>query len=434
MIGQNKVHMPFLMVSDGQGKLFDISELYMLGMSLNRPVLPDMDEVIALPPGSNIFHLPDRIALGYDPKKDEIVEIERYRGRRVYPVAAFVAPAYTQLYRAAFIRQDENTVRLPLYAYTAAGWGAEGFVTTAVRVDDDCRQDFDRFDEGAIEKGAEKVLATYPNNRLVSHLVENCVRCYGCPAARNFVLGRWECPVPTSPSCNARCVGCISHQPATSGVVASQHRLSFVPTVDEIVEYTVPHLQTAPSAIISFGQGCEGEPLLQPDLLEQSIAAIRSQTKRGTINLNSNASKPKVIDKLCRAGLDSLRVSLSSAQPDLYRQYYQPVGYSFSDVVESIRVARENGIWISLNYFIFPGLTDQEAEMRALFDLLLRFRIDMIQMRNLNMDPDWMIDLLRLDVEVPPAIGILNWMRRVESVAPWVRLGYFNPPLKAESN
>src|SRR5690606_10478179 len=99
---------------------------------------------------------------------------------------------------------------------------------------------------------------------------------------------------------NARCVGCISHQQTETGVTASQERIAFIPSVEEIAEFTVDHLRNAPQAVVSFGQGCEGEPLTQGLLLEESITAIRKQTDRGTINLNSNASKPLVIERLCR--------------------------------------------------------------------------------------------------------------------------------------
>ncbi len=76
-----------------------------------------------------------------------------------------------------------------------------------------------------------------------------------------ILLGRWECPVPSSPACNANCIGCISFQPEEETIISTQDRLRFKPTAEEIVEFTVPHLETAPYPIVSFGQGCEGEPL-----------------------------------------------------------------------------------------------------------------------------------------------------------------------------
>jgi molybdenum cofactor biosynthesis enzyme MoaA len=272
------------------------------------------------------------------------------------------------------------------------------------------------------------MLKRFPRNRLVQHLVDNCVYRYGCPAARNFVMERWECPVPTSPTCNADCVGCISKQPEASGVCASQERLSFVPTVEEIIEFTVLHLETAPRAVISFGQGCEGEPLLVGDIIEQAIRAIRKRTTQGIINLNTNASRPDVVERLCQAGLDSIRVSLNSAQRSLYTTYYNPRNYTFDDVLESMRIVRKFDCWISINYLVFPGLTDHPEEVAALETIVEETGINMIQARNMNIDPDWYIDILSLYDLSADAMGVRAWIAHIRQRFPWIKFGYFNPP------
>ncbi len=132
-----------------------------------------------------------------------------------------------------------------------------------------------------IESGTKQLLENYSQNRLVKHLMENCCMTYTCPAARNFALGRWECPVPTSPACNANCVGCISFQPEDEVIFSTQDRLTFKPTAAEIVEFTVPHLMEAPYPIISFGQGCEGEPLLMWETIREAIIEIRKAYTKG---------------------------------------------------------------------------------------------------------------------------------------------------------
>ena len=124
----------------------------------------------------------------------------------------------------------------------------------------DIRQECRGFDQQKVETGVQQFLQAYPHNRLVAHLANNCALTYQCPAARNYFMGRWECPIPSSPACNANCVGCISFQPEDEAIVSTQDRLTFKPRVEEIVEYSVPHLETAPYPIVSFGQGCEGEP------------------------------------------------------------------------------------------------------------------------------------------------------------------------------
>jgi len=418
--------LPWLVVSDGSGNVFEIPGLEMVGMRINEKILPEPIELIPIPHGSVLMELPERYPIGYDWKQNRLVTLKNYQGQPVIATAVFLAPAYTQLYRAAYQTRQE-AVKLPLFAYTPIGWKDDQFWTPAIRVDDDVRQDLVHFDADLIEKSAQLILTRYPNNRLVEHLVNNCVRRYYCPAAQNFVLGRWECPVPSSPSCNAKCIGCISKQP-NEGVPVTQDRIAFVPTVAEIVEFTVPHLENAARAIISFGQGCEGEPLLQGDLLEASIRKIRSLTSRGTINLNTSACYPDVIERLCQAGLDSIRVSLNSARSELYSKYYRPKDYKFEAVLESMKILRRYHRWISLNYFIFPGLTDDPTEMEQLIKIVIDHRIDYIQMRNLNIDPEWYIRELELDRKTAKAIGILNWQKAVKEKAPWIRFGYYNPP------
>ena len=68
------------------------------------------------------------------------------------------------------------------------------------------------------------------------------------------------------------------------------------------------HLEKAPDAIVSFGQGCEGEPLTETDLMVKSIKLIRRETARGIVHLNTNGYSAKNLKKLCDAGLDSGQV------------------------------------------------------------------------------------------------------------------------------
>jgi molybdenum cofactor biosynthesis enzyme MoaA len=203
-------------------------------------------------------------------------------------------------------------------------------------------------------------------------------------------------------------------------------RLRISPRASEIAELMVPHLQKAPLAIASFGQGCEGEPLTNPSLLEETIRLIRSRTRRGTIHLNTNAGKPALLARLAGAGLDSIRVSLNSARPKLYEAYHRPAGYGFRDVLKSIRAARDLGLFVSVNYFVFPGITDSSEEIEALIGLLKRHRADYIQMRNMNMDPD--LYLKAMGRPRRPGVGVDRVMEEVHRAYPQIRFGYFNPP------
>lgn len=417
---------PNLLVSNRRGEIFEIPELFMAATGHLLPLCPPESCLIELPPGSDLFLLPGRRPVGYDPHSAQFVEVDEYQGEEVFAVAAFMAPAYLHFYRTVYSPQP-GAPRLPLYCYTAVGWHRDRFVVPAARIDDDPRQDLPGFDLRRIERNAAALRRRFPNNRLVHHLLDNCVDRYGCPAARNFALGRYECPVPASPGCNAACVGCISEQPAEAEIVSSHDRISFMPTPDEIVEFTVPHLEKAPRPVVSFGQGCEGEPLLAGEVIEAAIKEIRRRIRRGVININTNGSRPDVLERLCRAGLNSVRVSLNSAQKFYYNRYYRPRNYTFDDVVESLKVVRRYQGWTSINYLIFPGLTDHPEEYEALKRLIEEVELDMVQTRNLNIDPEWYIEALSL-ADLPSShFGMPVWLNRLRQDYPGVQLGYFNP-------
>ncbi len=78
--------------------------------------------------------------------------------------------------------------------------------------------------------------------------------------------------------------------------------------------------------------------------------------------------------------------------------------------------------------FILPGFTDQEEEWQALCRFLEETRTDLVQMRNLNIDPEWYLKSLEIS-KAKPAIGILKWMKRLKDRFPDLRFGYFNPCL-----
>jgi pyruvate-formate lyase-activating enzyme len=411
---------PNIVISDGKGNIYDIPELEMAGRSGFEIERVNPQDLIEIPEGSQLFELPMRKPIGFDRKTGERVVVEDG-----WAIAVFLAPAHTQLLLSAY-EKDENAPLLPLFAYTAVGWLDGKFYAPAIRIDPDKRQDCDQFDHNLVIKNVKRKLKLHPKNRLLHHLGENCALRYLCPAARNYFLGRWEAPIPTSPGCNANCIGCISYQPREAGIPSTQDRLTFIPSVEEILEIAVPHLENAPNPIVSFGQGCEGEPLLVWEVIKEAIKEIRKRTKRGVINLNTNASKPEAIEQLCEAGLDSIRVSMNSAILEIYHRYYRPNNYTFDDVVSSIKIARKFNRWVSVNYFVFPGLTDWVEEYQAMRKLIKETDISMIQWRNFNIDPDWYLELIGVDGKIEK-LGVKNVMKLLKEEFPHLVYGYFNP-------
>ena len=415
--------MPYLLYSDGCGNIFEDTSLYAVGRAGWDAYSVEEEDWIELPKGGNLYELPGRRGIGIDVETGDMRLCEKG-----WAVAAFIPPAHTGLFMAAYETLPDAPT-LPLFCYTAAGWEDDKFYVTAVRIESDIRQEAVGYDDSKIESGTNELLAAYPHNRLVKHLMENCCQTYTCPAARNLSLGRWECPVPTSPACNANCIGCISFQPEEETIVATQDRLTFKPTPEEIVEFTVPHLMNAPYPIISFGQGCEGEPLLMWETIREAIIEIRKHTPNGSININTNGSKPDAVKALCEAGLNSIRVSTNSARKHIYTPYYRPNNYQFEDIVESLKVVRSYGGWASINYFVFPGMTDSVEEYEALRWLIKETDLSMIQWRNFNIDPDWYMKLINA-TDTGEIMGVKQLQDLIKEEFPNVKYGYFNPPIE----
>lgn len=418
---------PYLIYGDENGEIRDFPHLKMAGMGNRHFSMPQTEDIIELPEGSELFVLPGRLPVGCDPYTGEPLLFRQNPDspeKTIQAVAAFMAPAHTAIHNAAYQTDDTNAPTLPLFAYTSVGWYDDRFWVTGFRSDIEKRQDIDQFNQQAIQKKTKQKLKLFKNNRLIQHLGKCCLT-YGCPAARNYFLGRWEAPLPTSPACNARCLGCISLQP--SGCCpATQDRISFTPTPIEITQIAVGHLEQADRAIVSFGQGCEGEPLLQAELIAEAIQLIRKKCNRGTINLNSNSSLPENIQKLALAGLDSLRVSLNSSQEIYYNRYYRPTNYCLENVKESIKIMKRHKRFVSLNYFILPGFTDTPEEFDSLCHLLFECRPDLIQLRNLNIDPEWYLNTIEFPTE-SKSIGIRTWLDMLKKKFPVLQFGYYNP-------
>jgi pyruvate-formate lyase-activating enzyme len=415
------IDLPRLLYCDERGNLFD-HPFYRMAVHdghVARPPRPD--ELAPLPPGSDVFTLQGREPVAINP---ETGGLEVVVGARA--AAAFASPSYLRLAMPAFRRLD-GAPPLPLFAYAPIGLLRGRYVTTAVRVDRSGRQDPRRFDRGEIGKAARALVRRMPRNRLVAHL-EHCAMVYGCRAAQNFFLAREECPLPTSSSCNATCAGCLSLKPA-AGVPAPHARIAFTPSPDEIAEVACLHIGRVRRPVVSFGQGCEGEPLMVADTLVEAVREIRKRTRKGTINLNTNGSRPSAVARLCEAGLDAIRLSINSFREPVYRAYYRPRGYGLGDAVESGRIVRESGGFVSVNLLVFPGVSDAPGDVEASIAGLRACRADFVQLRNLNIDPDVYLDLAGRPSS-PPA-GLAALMGRLRAAIPALRFGYFNPSVRA---
>ncbi len=413
-----------LILSDIKGNVFVHPDLKLLGFDGVFYRRPSSEELIRLPKGSTLFFMPHHSAVGFDTKAGGETCVEEFGGGKVFAVSAFMIPGYTRLYLPAAIKNKEDVV-LPLWPYTAVGWKKGRFYACAVKVDRMRRQmPYYYQDETRIKKQVELFKKEYSRNRLIKHLCK-CALSYNCRNAQNFFLGRWEAPLPVSPACNARCLGCISYQDPDCPQ-ASHERIQFVPALEEIAQAALIHLRRAREGIVSFGQGCEGEPLLQFRVVRDAIRLIRRRTQKGTIHLNTNGFNPAYLKELAQAGLDSVRISLNSFDEKTYAAYYRPSKYGLGDVLSSVAMAKKSGLFVSLNLLTFPGITDHEPEVARLATFLKKGYVSLLQLRNLSIEPSYLMQKMPFLKKRP--VGMLAFIKKLRKLDVRCRIGYFNMP------
>lgn len=394
---------------------------YALGLLGTSFVEPADEELIPLPEGASLTMIPDRTAVVMTAKGQFV----KYQGPG-WVMGALLPQGYTRTLLPAFLN-DDGAAGLPLFGYAAVCAKDGELYVAAVPTDEDYKWNPRYFNTEDLARRVTDYQSRFPNNRLLRQL-GNCALTYGCFTAQNIFYGRWEGGIPVSPVCNAQCLGCISLQPSEC-CPSPQSRLTFVPTIEEIVELGVAHLQSSDEAIISFGQGCEGDPSMQADLIAQAIMEIRRITDRGTINMNTNAGHTAGIQKLCLAGIDSLRISLNSATDDIYAQYYRPRNYTLDHVRQSLRFAADHGVYTYLNLLTYPGINDCEQEVENLLELVRSCDVKAIQIRNLNIDPETMQGILDT-VEGEP-LGVPAFLQVLAEELPGVDIGNYTKPLRS---
>ncbi len=418
-----------LLFADDKGTVYDHPTLLAAARSGGDVVAP-AERPVPLPAGGTLCLLPGRRPVGIDPQTGAVAVLrEASVGRRTFvpcAVGATLPPGYTRTLLPAAARPPLQTTGapvLPQWAYTAAAFGPDGPVAFALRTDLRRHWDPARHSTRDLPARVESLLSKSANP--VYRQLARCALEWGCFTAQNTFYGRDEGAIPSSASCNAHCVGCLSE--TAPGMPSSSHeRIRKAPSAEEMAEVGAGHLGRARGrTMVSFGQGCEGEPLLRWKEISRAIRAMRERTGRGSINVNSNGSMPGALRALADSGLDAVRISLNSASPDLYGAYYRPVSYRFEDVVDSMRAAREKGLYLALNLLVFPGVTDREGEVERLCRLLRKVGADQVQTRSLAMDPDVYWELARDKGGLGPAVGVRSLVRALRAARPGLVVGNF---------
>ena len=407
--------------ADEQGRMFD-NAMGAVGRTGDRLVEILDEDVTPLPRGASLVLLPDSapVGIGSDGAFKLLEQAPAGNGS-ARAVGALLPQGYTRTLLPGYRRRE--TRPLPLMGYAAVAWREGKVYVAAIRTDNPDPWDPEHYNSEDLNILVRERLESAPKNRLLRHLA-HCALDYSCYTAQNIFYARWEGGLPISPTCNARCLGCISLQPAEC-CPSPQSRLDFSPTLDEGAEVAMHHLRHAPEGIISFGQGCEGEPALAAEKIAAVIKKVRREIDAGTINMNSNAGYTRGIEQICDSGLDSLRVSIISAREDVYNAYYRPRDYRLADVARSIRTARERGVYVSLNLLVMPGLNDLDTELQALKKFIKQNDVNQVQLRNLNIDPEYFWSHISAAGEILGIARFVGGLKKIQGLA----VGNFTKPV-----
>ena len=381
------------------------------------PITPA--DLIPLPHEATIAHLPGRRpwVTGRDGHPRRLDD-----GRQA--VAAILPVGYLRTLLPAS-EPDGRRPRLPLFGYTAVVQQGADLMVAALRTDEFGWWEPRRFGGTDLPAAVAAARAALPGNRLVDHLA-TCALDNRCYTAQNTFHRRYEGALPASPACNADCLGCISLQP--DGVPTPQPRMRFAPTADELADLARFHLSGTDGRIVSFGQGCEGEPLTRGEALVRATARIRREHPDATIHINTNGSRPGTLRRLVDAGLNSVRISAISFTDAIFRAYYRPLDYTLDHVIACGRVVASSGGQVCLNLLTFPGITDLPEEIDHTIAACRDMGVHQIQWRSLNVDHDWLMDV------VPPVgegLGMAAVLGRIVTDLPEVANGNFTRPVVA---
>ena len=382
------------------------------------------DRLIPIPPGATLMHLPGRVAVGRT-AAGATVPVED-----AVAVAAVLPPGYLRTWLPAYQELPQAPV-LPLFGYAAVASVDGEPRVAALRTDRWSAWDPQAASRQQIALAIAAARRALPDSRLRHHL-ETCATDYRCLTAQNVFLRAGEGAIPVSPACNAACLGCISEQ--WGDVDSPQTRLGFAPTAAEIAELAAWHLSAAAANFVSFGQGCEGEPLTRGAVLVEATRRIRAAAPAATIHINTNGSRPDVLRRLVGAGLNSIRISVFSLDDARFRAYYRPVGYGLEQVGECAQLMRDAGGQVTINLLTFPGISDDPAEIDALIGFIHRYGVHQVQLRSLNVDPHW---LLARIPDPTRGIGMRSFVGELRARCPGLRLGNFTrswPVSASEAN
>ena len=390
--------------SDRSGRVFVSADYGATALDGPTPLV--LERAIPLPPDARLVPLADRAAIGLGHDR-----LPRPLGPARWALAAILGPGHLRTHLPAIDALSDAAPLEPLpYAAVAADPSGE-IVVAAVALPLPAPA---TASDGLATRITER-LRGEPSNRLLRQLAR-CAREYECPAARNAFLGQGECALP---------IGAPANDQAGPSV-ALRRRQERAPTDPSAMRATAGDVAAvanahfaAGGASVSFGHACEGDPLGLVRVVADATALITRPAGREII-LRTNGSSPAALARVADAGIDRVVISLASAHGPTYERAHVPTGYRWTDVRASLRDTASRKVALTIELLSLPGLTDRDAEARALVALLGELPAGTALVpTDLAADPYAL--LARLPKE-GPTIGVAALLERLRVDAAHVRL------------
>ena len=87
-------------------------------------------------------------------------------------------------------------------------------------------------------------------------------------------------------------------------------------------------------------------------------------------------------------------------------------------------------MYSSINLLSFPGLIDREREVEAMLSFVRETGLRLIQLRNLNIDPEVLLPRMPALDSMGKAMGIRTMIEIIKQELPEVEIGNFTRPVK----
>ena len=92
-------------------------------------------------------------------------------------------------------------------------------------------------------------------------------------------------------------------------------------------------------------------------------------------------------------------------------------------MIRSVNLAKHAGRFTMINYLVSPGVSDAPEEVEALLRFVADTGVDMIQMRNLSIDPDYYNKEMGVTGK---GIGMYRLLQKLKQEFPRLQFGYYN--------